>query len=204
MLALPKNFARGDLDGVPFRQAKHFTPATRRKGDVLWVVIHTAECAEVVNAAENLAAWAAGPQAPRASWHFAVDSNSITQSVFEHDVAWHAPGANAVGIGIECAGRAGQTESQWDDIYSQAMLQKCAKLVAGICERWEIPVQRLAPSHLKAKIPGITGHVDVSRAFKKSTHTDPGKFFPWDDFLDEVQLMARYSRPPSPSSPRIA
>lgn len=138
--------------------------------------------------------------------HNCVDSNSITQSVLEHDVAWHAPGANAAGIGVECAGRAGQTESQWSDLYSQAMLAKCARLIAGICERWEIPVQRLGPSHLRARTPGITGHADVSNAFKKSTHTDPGAHFPWVEFLEEVDRVARRSTPSpsSPSSPRIA
>jgi len=204
MLVLPSKFAQGDLDGVPLRQAKNYTRAHRRLGDVLWVVIHTAECSEVMNAAENLAAWAAGPQAPKASWHFAVDLDSVTQSVREHDVAWHAPGANARGIGVECAGRAGQVASQWDDLYSRGMLARAAVLVAGICQRWELPIQRLGPSHLKKNVPGICGHVDVSQAFKKSTHTDPGKNFPWEAFIDEVARVARRSTPSSPSSPRIA
>lgn len=200
MLTLPPNFARGDLDGVPFRQAKNYTRATRRRGDVLWVVIHVAECAEVHNAAENLAAWAAGPQAPRASWHFAVDRDSITQSVLERDVAWHAPGANKYGIGVECAGRSGQTDLQWGDPYSQVMLLKCARLVAGICDRWGLPVHRVGPSHLITRTPGITGHVDVSRAFKRSTHTDPGKNFPWDEFLEEVRSITRSSTTAPPRS----
>jgi len=204
MLVLPPKFAQGDLDGVPFRQAKNYTKAHRKPGDVLWVVIHTAECAEVDNAAENLAAWAAGSQAPKASWHFAVDSNSITQSVREWDVAWHAPGANAKGIGIEHAGRAGQVASGWSDLYSHAMLALSAALIAGICRRWDIPVQRVGPAHLLAGTPGICGHVDVSQAFKKSTHIDPGKSFPYDQFLDEVQRFFRKGTPvPSlPTTPR--
>jgi N-acetyl-anhydromuramyl-L-alanine amidase AmpD len=202
MLVLPAKFAHGDLDGVPFRQAKNYTKAHRKVGDVLWVVIHTAETSEVLNAAENLAAWAAGSQAPRASWHFAVDLNSITQSVREHDVAWHAPGANARGIGVECAGRAGQVASQWDDLYSRGMLARAAALVAGICLRWDLPIQRLGPAHLLAGTPGICGHYDVTKAFKKSSHVDPGKYFPWDGFLDEVQRFYRKSTP-CPLTPRI-
>jgi N-acetyl-anhydromuramyl-L-alanine amidase AmpD len=201
VLTLPPALSRGDLDGVPLRQAKNFTKALRRRGDVLWVVVHTAECGETWNAAENLAAWAAGPQAPRASWHYAVDGNSITQSVLERDVAWHAPGANARGIGVEHAGRAGQLASGWDDLYSHAMLALSAALVAGICRRWDLPVQRVGQSHLLKNTPGICGHYDVSKAFKKSAHTDPGKNFPWDAFLDEVQRFYRKSTP-TPAMPR--
>jgi N-acetyl-anhydromuramyl-L-alanine amidase AmpD len=199
---LPAKFAQGDLESVPLRLAKHFTRSNRKISDVLWVVLHSAECSETHSAAENLAAWAAGPQAPRASWHFAVDQNSITQSVLERDVAWHAPGANARGIGVQHAGRAGQLASGWGDLYSHAMLALSAALVAGICRRWDIPVQRVGPEHLKAGTPGICGHYDVTRAFKKSSHVDPGKSFPWDDYLDEVQRFHRKSSP-SPSFPGV-
>lgn len=189
-LVLPPQ-PRGDLDGVAFRQARNYTRAERKRGDVLWIVVHSAETSELKNAAENLAWWAAGPQAPRASWHFAVDSNSVTQSVLEKDVAWHAPGANARGIGIEHAGRAKQTAEDWDDFFSTAMLIRSAELVVGICQRWGIPVQRLTVQDLKHGVPGICGHVDVSHAFGKSTHTDPGRFFLWDRFLDEIHRIVQ-------------
>lgn len=174
----------GDVVGVQFRQARNYTPAARKA--VKWLVIHTAECGEVPNAAENLAAWAAGPQAPRASWHYAVDNNSITQSVRERDVAWHAPGANALGVGIEHAGRAAQQSAQWDDAYSRAVLERSAELAAGICARWSIPVRRLGPAELVAGVPGICGHHDVSLAFRRSTHTDPGREFPWERYLAAI------------------
>lgn len=203
MLTVPPNFARGDLEGVPYRPAKNYTRANRKRGDVLWIVLHTAETAEVDHAAENLAAWVSGPQAPRASWHFAIDSNSTTQSVLERDVAWHAPGANKFGIGVEHAGRARQTESDWGDLYSCAMLARSARLVAGVCDRWGIPAQRVGPSHLLAGTPGICGHDDVSKAFKKSTHYDPGKNFPWDGYLEEVQRLLKSSMP-APSTLRGA
>jgi hypothetical protein len=181
----------GDIEGVAFRQARNYTLARRKPGDVLWIVIHTAECGEVDNAAENLAAWAAGEQAPKASWHYAIDSNSTTQSVREKDIAWHAPGANGKGIGIEHAGRAKQQAKDWDDVYSRLVLERSAALVADLCKRWKIPAEQLSPTHLRAGLPGICGHHDVSVAFGKSTHTDPGVHFPWDEYIEDVRLHLR-------------
>src|SRR5690606_3616018 len=59
------------LDPIPFVQARNFTWANRPRVDV--VVIHTMEAAETSTTAENVAAWAAGPSAPQASWHYAID-----------------------------------------------------------------------------------------------------------------------------------
>lgn len=198
MLTLPEHvaFSRpfGDIPGVSYQRARHFTPGPRYS--IRWIVIHTAECAESKNAAEALQTWCAGPNAPRASWHYAVDADSVTQSVLERDVAWHAPGANRYGIGIEHAGRARQQASDWSDEYSQTMLRRSAMLVRIICTRWDIPVVRIGADELKQGARGICGHADVSRAFGKSTHWDPGPAFPWEQY---VALMLGYSdTQPSP------
>ena len=39
---------------------------------------------------------------------------------------------------------------------------------------------------LRAGARGITGHADVSVAFRKSDHWDPGPAFPWAAFLRQV------------------
>jgi len=174
-------------DAIPFKQARNYTKANRGPGDVDWVVIHTMEAAEHPGTAENVASWFAGSQAPRASAHYNVDGDSIVQSVHEKDVAWHAPGANGRGIGIEHAGYARQTAEDWQDAYSQAMLGLSAKLVAGICQRWNIPVEFVDAAGLKAGKRGLTYHREVSKAWKKSDHWDPGGNFPIDQYLDLVR-----------------
>jgi hypothetical protein len=165
---------------IPFRQAGRFT-AGRPEGKPIWIVIHTAECAEVDTAAENLQAYAA-TTAP-ASWHYAVDCDSVTQSVHENHTAWAAPGANFLGIQIELAGTALQTAAQWDDDYSRKTLELAARLVAEVSLRWAIPLERVGPAELQRGIPGVCGHIDATKAFKKSSHVDPGKWFPWEKLL---------------------
>lgn len=168
-----------------FVQAKNYTLMPHGR-EIKWIVIHSAEMKEKPTAAEALAAWAAGPNAPRASWHFGIDVDSIVQCVRETDVAWHAPGANRHGIGIEHAGYARQTAEEWADEYSRDMLLRSARLVAWLCEKHRLPVAFVDREGLKAGRRGITTHNEVTMAFRRSTHTDPGHAFPMDWYLEQV------------------
>jgi len=215
MIILPKP-PPGDVPGVIFRQARHYRIGRRGMG-VLWVVIHSAECGETNGAAEGLMAYAATMEDGRvASWTYAVDSDSVTQSVREADTAFHAPPINDCSIGIECAGKAAQTAEQWNDAYSQALITwKLVPLVADICQRHGIPPKLVDDDRLRGGLEsaklyamrnadteewqglrslngGIVTHAQVSRVFKvKSGHTDPGKGFPFDDFLRRVESRMR-------------
>jgi len=175
------------LDAIRFVQARNFTRlSVPRTVDL--VVIHAMEAPEKPTTAENVAAWFAGPSSPMASAHYCVDEDSIVQTVREEDVAWHAPGANRNGIGIEHAGFAKQSVEDWADPFSLAMLARSARLVAGICKRWSIPVVRLRAEDLKANKRGICGHIDCTNAFaNKKKHWDPGPNFPWDSYIAQIQ-----------------
>ena len=166
-------------------QARNYTRGRSNAIDVL--VIHTMESPEKPDTAESVANWFAGPTAPQASAHYCIDSNSVVQCVRDEDVAWHAPGANHNGLGFEHAGRAAQTTHDWNDEYSQAMLEISAALVARKCEEHHIPVVWLHPADLRAGKRGITGHVQVSDAFKRSDHRDPGTAFPVEAYLALVK-----------------
>lgn len=172
------------VETVSFRQAVSYTRG--RTAPISLLVIHSAECAETATAAEALQGWAAGPNAPKASWHYAVDSDSITQSVRDEDTAWHAPGVNERAIGVELAGRASQTPEQWADAYSTATLDRAARLFARLCDRHGIPAVFVDAAGLVRGERGITTHAEVSRAFKRSTHTDPGAGFPLAAFIAKV------------------
>jgi N-acetyl-anhydromuramyl-L-alanine amidase AmpD len=165
---------------IKFKQARNYTPSDRT--DIRWIVIHSMEAGEASTTAENVAGWFAGSSAPKASAHY-----SIVQSVKEHDIAWHAGGGNRYGIGLEHAGYARQTRNQWLDAFSMRMLKRSAKLTADICKRWDIPVKYVDRAGLKRGEYGITYHREITYAFRKSTHVDPGKNFPMDLYLQWVQ-----------------
>jgi N-acetyl-anhydromuramyl-L-alanine amidase AmpD len=129
------------------------------------------------------------------SAHYCIDDDSVVQCVREEDVAWGAPGANENGIHLEHAGFARQAAADWDDAYSLAVLERSAQLTAELCGRYRIPVVWLRAADLRRRRRGITGHHDVSRAFGRSDHTDPGRGFPVEPYLARVRAHLPVGRP---------
>lgn len=166
-----------------FVQARNYTPAQR--GAIDLIVLHSAENSERHWAARNVAHWFQQPES-RSSAHFVVDDTEVVQCVREEDVAWAAPGANHNGIHVEHCGRASQDDSGWRDSYSAAMLARSIELCADICRRWSIPVTLVTVTGLLSRNRGICTHDAVSRAFRRSTHTDPGRAFPLSWFVGRV------------------
>lgn len=175
----------GKLPPIAFKQAKNYTKVSKRKVDL--IVIHTMEAAEKPTTAEAVAAWFAGKDAPKASAHYSLDQDSIVQSVKDKDVAWAAPGANHNGLQLEHAGYAAQTGRQWEDPSSRSMLELSALLTAELCRDHGIPAEYVDAKGLQEGQRGITTHAQVSVAFRKSTHSDPGKNFPMAWYLGRVR-----------------
>ena len=177
---------------IPFVPARNYTMvAIAKPRQIDLIVLHTMESLDKPDTAERVAAWFAGPDAPRASAHYNVDQNSIVQSVRNRDVAWHAPGSNHNGIGIEHSGHARQTAKEWKSPNNQAMLTRSAQLVARLCREYNIPIERRTSDELKSKMRGICGHVDVTNAFSNGKgHTDPGVGFIWDEYLALVETYS--------------
>lgn len=182
----------------PFVQAANFYPGRRRFGRVI-IVMHDMEADEGPKTAENVAQFF--HRQPHGSGgssaHFCVDQNSVVQCVKVGDTAWHAPGANADGIGIEQAGHANQTRAQW--IADTGLLDNAAKVAAEMVvavhkahPNLTVAVRRLSVAEIKAgNVSGFAGHNDISAAYTPGGHTDPGTNYPWDVFLSRVQLKLK-------------
>ena len=157
------------------------------------IILHSAETGELSTVAEALAGWVASKGRPRASWHFAVDNDSITQSVPLDRASWHAGQVNGYSIGIEQAGRARQTEAEWFDAYSKAVLDRTAHLIAWLSNEFTIPIGFVPAADLldwhkrEGGAWGISTHLEVTRAFKvRGGHTDPGKHYPMEWVLQRA------------------
>jgi len=189
--SLPPTMRGLTLDELPFIKAANWSPH-RGPQTKHWIVLHSMEAREASTVAENVAQWFAGNRGepPRSSAHYCLDDDSVVCCVPPDMIAWHAPGANKHGIGIEHAGFARQTAEQWQDDFSQRMLRRSAWLTRELCRRFGIPVEFIDAAGLKAGDPGITTHHEVTLAFRRSTHTDPGDSFPMSDYLRMVRQAA--------------
>ncbi|WP_369213718.1 N-acetylmuramoyl-L-alanine amidase [Streptomyces flavofungini] len=121
-----------------------------------------------------------------AAAHYVVRKDGhIAQMIRELDVAFHAGnrGWNERSIGIEHEGFVDDRSSFTDEMYEAS-----ARLTAGICERYDFPVDR---KH-------IVGHVEVPG----TDHTDPGPYWDWDRYIRLVR-EAR-DRPEKPARPKKA
>jgi hypothetical protein len=171
-------------------KARWFTPANRRNGDIDLIVIHDMEASEKGDTAERIAEYFSRVER-KASAHWCFDNNSAIRCVLDKDVAYHAPGANHNGLGYEHAGFAKQSGSEWLDDYGMSMLDISARQAAKDCLAYDIPIQYVDRRGLAKGQRGITTHNEVSQAFKRSSHWDPGPGFPMAYYIGLVKHYAK-------------
>ena len=183
-----------DLNNIPFKQAKWYTPVSSPARHIQLIVLHSMEAPEKGTTAESTANYFAGGIGNRkASAHFCVDNNSIVQCVQCKDVAYAAPNANHNGIHIEMAGYAKQKREEWLDEFGKLMLAN----VAALCAEILMPKFKIEPTFIYApglkKLAsnphqtGFTTHSEVSKAFNPQGHWDPGPGFPIDYLLELIR-----------------
>lgn len=157
--------------------ARHFHEGRRKP--IRLLVWHDMESPESRRAAENVAAWMAGPDAPNASAHLLADADSVVESVKASDTAFGAPGANQDGYHLEQAGIRNQGPAGWCDKFSLLTIDNLCAVVADKPELDHIPALWLRDEQVADGItPGLTTHEQITRVFQLGTHTDPGPDFP--------------------------
>ena len=133
-----------------------------------------------------------GADGRSASWHYSVDGGgNVANPIPDKDVAWHCPGYNWTGIGIEMVGHPhrvnysdrsgkpmtvrGTAGDGYGFMYSEEMIEACTTLVAELCMKYNI----------SPDANGIILHENVS-----SDRSDPGvKYgnFDFDDFTSRIR-----------------
>jgi N-acetyl-anhydromuramyl-L-alanine amidase AmpD len=178
------------------------TGAHRGTDGIRWLVIHTSEGGEGLTSAESLAAFIQTPRTSTnlASYHYIFDTDRIIPIVPDAWIAYAAGGGNAQGLHACYPGKAGQTPEQWADSVSSAQHEQAAQWLADKADEYDIPLVKLGADDLRAGKRGVCGHHDVSLAFKKSDHTDPGKAYPWGSMLARANEIAA-PPPPTPVPP---
>lgn len=176
---------------IPFIQAKFFG-GTRAAVDL--IVLHCMEGSELSTRAERSAQYIASlpddtPSDRKKSCGYFVDCDSVVQGVADHRISYHCPGANHNGIGIEHAGFARQSRQEWLDAFGLRMLGLSAQLSARLCQRWDIPARYVPAADLGIRKRGITTHYECTKAFGRSSHTDPGPGFPIDWYVKRVAKL---------------
>ncbi|MFI7113941.1 N-acetylmuramoyl-L-alanine amidase [Nonomuraea sp. NPDC050227] len=125
-------------------------------------------------------------QSSGGSAHYIYDSSRHEEHcVPENTIAWHAP-PNPHTIGIEICGEASYTREQWLSSEVWPAVEEAAARTRELCLRYDLPMRKLTVAQVRAGAAGVCGHVDVSLAFRQTDHSDPGRHFPWDEFMHLV------------------
>lgn len=187
---------------VRIEKSPNFTEASRTADDIDTIVIHTTEgnYRDYLPFETNqrityygTIIWFLDTKSQVSAHYVASPTGEITQMVDCKDRAWQATYYNKRSIGIENAGWAGRKET-----WTPEILNSLVELVAYLCVRYTVePVHPDSDAvkdggHFNGT--GIVGHYQIQTAGSKAVEeeklglrTDPGEFFPWNDFMKRVQ-----------------
>lgn len=145
-----------------WQASPNFTAMSRKPGDVSIIVIHTTQ-----GTYQSAVNWFLNPAAQVSAHYVISKKGEITEMVLEKDKAWHVGSENKSTIGIEHEGMV--DDPKWA---TEPMLDASAQLSCYLLKKWQLPATR---DHIK-------GHVELPN----QTHTDPGKYWPWDLYMSKV------------------
>ncbi|MSQ84900.1 MAG: hypothetical protein EXR77_18840 [Myxococcales bacterium] len=153
----------------------NYVNASRKVGNVNIVVVHTTQ-----GSFAGAVSWMQNPKA-KVSAHYVISKKGeVVQMVKEEDIAWHVGSENGYTIGIEHEGFV--ADANW---VTPQLLDASAKLSCYLVKKW-----KLAPTKANIK-----GHVELP----KQTHTDPGKYWPWDKYIGMVASCVNGTPPVCPN-----
>jgi hypothetical protein len=150
---------------------------SRPAAQVAYLVVHSGEAPT----AEIIARWFANP-ASGGSTQLAFDCDETYRMLSDLVIPHGAPPLNSAGLHGELAGISAWTPAGW--LRRKRMLQRAAwwyaewSILFGVPVRWLNAKQLLKhgamPGHGQG---GITSHAEISKAWKRTDHSDPGPGF---------------------------
>jgi len=160
-----------------------------------YIVIHSTESPNHKGSARNVAYYFSKPiddELPP-SVQCTVDDYECYRSLPDDYIPWAAPPFNSRGLHVEQCGYAKWSRAEW--LAHRATIDHAALLSARWSIAYSIPLLWLTVAGCKAHRSGITSHRNVSLAFGKSTHSDPGdptenKHYPYDYFMAKVKAYS--------------
>lgn len=135
-----------------------------------------------------------------ASAHYCVDPGEVIQGLYDSWVGYAAP-PNPHSLHVEMCDNPGpipagglfgklawrlRSSWRWRNPEQRLMLRRTARLTAQLCASYALPPTFRGVSGLRAGRRGVTTHANVSKAFRQSTHWDPG-FWPQRRFMRWVR-----------------
>lgn len=163
---------------------------SRGGAKVIWLAVHSTEGNDVprVNDAAALrdASWWTG------SSHAICDNEALLTPaegcVPYERAAWTLRGGNHYSDNIEQVGWARWTRDEW--LTHPGTLDNTAQWLAERSKARGIPLTKIGPADVKARRPGVIGHVDYTLGTGDGTHTDPGPNYPWDVVIAKARAYA--------------
>lgn len=175
---------------------------TRRAPVTGAIVLHTAENNTDTTlpdgGAEAVASFIARRTDAAGSYHSVVDSDSIVQlGRYEWEMFHEGTGGNRWSLGLSFACQAAQWPTLPEAWFIGA-LRNGAREAANMA-RWVeatvgvvVPAARITAAQYRSSRPGFVGHGELD----PGRRSDPGRDFPWDEFL---ALYAEEMRPTGPA-----
>lgn len=137
-----------------------------------WIVMHSTVSPCRVGQAKATAYYFAKTDR-KASAHYVQDPKERYQCVPDHNVAWHC-GYNYGSIAVEMCEFPNWDRKRWDDEPHREMERRAARLVARLTLAYNIRPFYVPWPALLLGVKGVTTHRQMSLAFRRSTHWDPG------------------------------
>lgn len=180
------------------------------------VVVHTVEGGESLNGIRALMTKPGDRQ--RAAWsptnlvYYGASYDAIACDDGTYDTVqlgnnamgypYSAPPLNKYWLHIVMPGYSSQLDANpgWRDPFSLGCIRAVARYIADMSKRYGFPIVQTFAAEMKAAgvedCTGYCGHVDVSYAFGKTDHTDPGKNFPWELLAEEIASLVHTADEP--------